>query len=194
MKGWTILEIAIALIGLALLFLGHWLSIDILTYAGFGVMGLVAIVIGMEALITRRIVQISRYSRRGEETYVGLAAMAQGIIFILMGLFFIGVSLAAYRNSGREVFLNFIRHPGLALLVIGLFLLMTAISAFIGTVEDKQGGRFEVFLTLMTSRLLPGFILIILAAAALGLGLLEITAPQTFDQLGGGFLEVLFGG
>lgn len=193
MNGWKILAIVSALFGLALLFLGQWLSLDILTYAGFGLMGLVAIVIGLEALITRRMVQISRYDRRREETYVGLAAMAQGVIFILMGLLFIGLALAAYRNNGRELFLHFVRHPGLVLLVFGLFFLMTAISALIGTVEDKQGGRFEVFLTLLSSRLLPGLILIVLAAGALGLGLLEITAPETFDQMGGGFLELLFG-
>ena len=33
-----------------------------------------------------------------------------------------------------------------------------------------------------------------LAAGAISLGLLEIPAPQTFDQLGDGFLEDLFGG
>ena len=71
--------------------------------------------------------------------------------------------------------------------------MMTAITAFVGTVEDKQGGRFEVYLTLLTSRLLPGAILIVLALGVLGLGLLEITTSSTFDQLGGGFLEVLFG-
>jgi hypothetical protein len=70
---------------------------------------------------------------------------------------------------------------------------MTAISAFVGTVEDKEGGRFEVYLTLLTSRLLPGLILVALATGALGLGLLEITLPETFDKIGGGFLELLFG-
>ncbi|HCB49760.1 MAG: hypothetical protein AMJ56_13165 [Anaerolineae bacterium SG8_19] len=194
MKPLTFLAIVIGLIGVLCLFLGQWLSLDILTYAGFGLMGLVAIVIGLEALITRRLVQVSRYSRRANETYVGVAAIAQGVIFIIMGLFFIGIAFAAYMNSGRELFLHFIRHPGLALLVFGLFLLMMAISAIAGTVEDKEGGRFEVYLTLLTSRLLPGLILLALAAGAFGLGLLEITSPQAFDQMGGGFLEVLFGG
>ena len=194
MKLWTILEIVIGLIGVLFLFLGQRYSLDILTYAGFGLMGLVAIIIGLEALITRRLVQVSRYDRRADETYVGVAAMAQGVIFIIMGLFFIGLAIAAYKNSGRELFIHFVRHPGLAFLIFGLFLLMMAISAIVGTVEDKEGGRFEVYLTLLTSRLLPGMILIVLAAVAIGLGLLEVTAPQTFDQMGGGFLEVLFGG
>ena len=112
----------------------------------------------------------------------------------MMGFLFIGLALVAYLNSGRELSLHFVRHPGLILLIIGLFLLMTAISALVGTVEEKGGGRFEVFLNLLASRLLPGLILLVLAAGAISLGLLEIAAPQTFDQLGGGFLEVLFGG
>lgn len=193
MKPLTVLAIVIGLIGVLLLLLSQWLSIEILGYAGFGLMGFMAIVIGLEAVFTRRMVQISRYNRRAEETYVGLAAIAQGVIFIMMGLFFVAMAFVAYRNSGRNLFLHFIRHPGLILLVIGLFFLMGSISAIVGTVEEKQGGRFEVFLNLVASRLLPGLILLVLAAGAFGLGFLEITAPQTFDQLGGGFLEVLFG-
>jgi hypothetical protein len=173
--------------------LGQWFSWELLAYTGFGLMGLLAIVIGLEALLTRRLIQVSQYDRRADETYVGIAAMAQGVIFIIIGLFFIGLALAAYKNSGRELFLHFVRNPGLALLVFGLFLLMTAISAFVGTVEDKEGGRFEVYLTLLTSRLLPGLILVALATGTLGLGLLEITLPETFDKIGGGFLELLFG-
>ncbi|HUS95087.1 MAG TPA: hypothetical protein VMZ24_07935 [Patescibacteria group bacterium] len=193
MNLWAVLMILFGLIGVVLLFLGQRFSLDILTYVGLGLIGLTSIVIGLQAAITRRMVQVSRYDRRANETYVGVAAIAQGILFILLGLFFIGLALAAYKNSGRELFLYFVRHPGLALLIIGLILLMTAISALVGTVEDKEGGRFERYLTLMTSRLLPGVILIVLASGAFGLGVLEIAAPQTFDQLGGGFLEVLFG-
>jgi hypothetical protein len=190
----TILAIVVGLFGVLLLLLGQWLTMDILTYAGFGLMGVVAIVIGLKAMVTRRLVQISRYSRHADETYVGVAAIAQGVIFIMMGFLFIGVALVAYLSGGRELFLHFVRHPGLMLLIIGLFLLMTAISALVGTVEEKQGGRFEVALNLLVSRLLPGLVLIALAAGAIGLGLLEIASPGTFDQLGGGFLEVLFGG
>lgn len=194
MKPLAILAIVVALVGALLLFLGQRLALDILTYAGFGVIGVVAILFGLQAAITRQMLQTSRYSRHATETYVGIAAIAQGIILIMIGLLFIGLALVAYLNSGRELFLHFVRHPGLILLIIGLFLMMTAISALVGTVEEKEGGRFEVFLNLLASRLLPGLILLVLAAAAIALGLLEISSPQIFDQLGGGFLEVLFGG
>lgn len=194
MKPLAILAIVVALVGALLLFLGQRLALDILTYAGFGVIGVVAILFGLQAAITRQMLQTSRYSRHATETYVGIAAIAQGIILIMIGLLFIGLALVAYLNSGRELFLHFVRHPGLILLIIGLFLMMTAISALVGTVEEKEGGRFEVFLNLLASRLLPWLILLALAAAAIALGLLEISSPQIFDQLGGGFLEVLFGG
>ena len=193
MNPWTILMIVFGLVAALLIFLGQRFSLDIMTYAGFSMVGLVAIVIGLQAVVTQRLVQISRYNRRSDETYVGIAAIAQGILFVMLGLFFIGLALASYRNSGHDVFLHFVRHPGLVLLAFGLILLMIATSALAGTVEDKEGGRFEVYLTLLTSRLLPGVILMALAAGVFGLALLEIAAPQTFDQLGGGFLEVLFG-
>jgi uncharacterized membrane protein len=193
MKPLTIVAVVIFLAGALLLFLGQWLSKEVFTYAGFGLMGVVAILFGLQAIITRQMLQVSRYSRRATETYVGIAAIAQGIILTMVGFLFIGVALVAYLNRGRELFLHFVRHPGLILLIIGLLLLMMAISAIVGTVEEKEGSRFEVALNLLASRLLPGVILIALAAGAIGLGLLEIASPATFDQLGGGFLEVLFG-
>jgi hypothetical protein len=193
MNLWNIPKLGIFLIAVLLLFLGQRLSSEILTYFGFIFMGLEAMVIGAEAVFTQRLIQASRYDRRASETYEGPAAIAQGVIMIMLGLFLNGLALASYLNNGRQVFLHFIRRPGLILLLFGLLLLLTAISAFAGTVEDKEGSRFEVTLTLLTSRLLPGLILVILAAGALGLGLFEIVAPQVFDQMGGGFLEVLFG-
>jgi hypothetical protein len=41
--------------------------------------------------------------------------------------------------------------------------------------------------------LLPGVILVLIGIGMTGLGLFEIVAPNTFDQMGGGFLEVLYG-
>jgi hypothetical protein len=50
-----------------------------------------------------------------------------------------------------------------------------------------------VFLNLLFSRLLPGIILVILGLGAMGLGLFEMAAPNAFDAMGGGFLEMLYG-
>jgi len=149
-------------------------------------------VVGMEATITRRIV-ISR-NRYYSDTYLGLAAYAQGVQFSLIGIFLIGTSLAAYLDNGRDIFLHLVQRPWSVLVVFGVFCLMQAIISISGSVEQKQGTRWVVMLDFFVGRLLPGTILIVIGLGALGLGLFEFVAPAQFDALGGGFLEVLFGG
>ena len=39
----------------------------------------------------------------------------------------------------------------------------------------------------------PGIILIVIGLGTIGLGLFEFAAPRLFDEMGGGFLEVLYG-
>ena len=154
--------------------------------------GVTAIVVGMEAMITRRIVLYRR--RNYSETYLGFAAYAQGVQFTLIGIFFIGTSLAAYLDNGRAIFLHLVQRPWSVLLVVGVYCLMQAVIAIGGSVEQKQGTRWVVMLDFLVGRLLPGIILIVIGFSALGLGLFEFTAPAQFDALGGGFLEVLFAG
>jgi len=91
MNVWTIAQIAVFLLGFALAFVGDKLSLPILLYGGISLFGVTAILIGMEAAITRRIVLGRR--RRYSETYVGIAAYAQGVQFMFIGAFFNGVSL-----------------------------------------------------------------------------------------------------
>lgn len=192
MSLWSVIQIGLAVIAFLLAFSGEKLSMPILLYAGISVFGIAAIVVGMEAMITRRIV-LSR-QRNYSETYLGLAAYAQGVQFSIIGIFFIGASMAAYLDNGRELFLHLVRRPWSVLVVFGVYCLMQAIISIGGSVEQKQGSRFAVMLDLFVGRLLPGFILIVIGLGALGLGLFEFFLPVQFDALGGGFLEVLFGG
>ena len=191
MSLWSIVQIGLAVVAISLAVAGDKLSIPILLYAGISLLGLTAIVVGMEAMITRRIV-IYR-SRRYSETYLGIAAYAQGVQFSLIGIFFIGTSIAAYLDNGRDIFLHLVQRPWSVLVVFGVFCLMQAVIAIGGSVEQKQGSRFAVTLDLLFGRLLPGIILIVIGLAALGLGLFEFVAPAQFDALGGGYLEVLWG-
>lgn len=127
---------------------------------------------------------------------MGLPAILQGVQFNLIGIFFIGVSAFIYLtggNGGREIFLRFVRRPGIPLVVIGLLFLMQAIIVLAGSLELSQGLRWIVILNLLVSRLLPGVILVVLGLGAVGLGLFEIVMPNAFDDMGGGFLEVLYG-
>lgn len=192
MNLWSIIQIGLAAIAFLLAFAGDRLSIPILFYAGISLFGVSAIVVGMEAMITRRIV-LSR-QRNYNETYLGLAAYAQGVQFSLIGLFFIGTSLMAYLENGRDIFLHLVRRPWSVLVVFGVYCVMQAIIAIGGSVEQKQGTRWVVMLDFFVGRLLPGIILLVIGFGALGLGLFEFVAPAQFDTLGGGFLEVLFGG
>jgi len=192
MSLWSIAQIGLAAIAFLLALAGDKLSIPILLYAGISTFGLTAIVVGMDAMVTRRIV-LYRH-RNYSDTYLGLAAYAQGVQFGFIGLFLIGASMLAYFDNGRDIFLRLVQRPWSVLVVFGVFCLMQAVIAIGGSVEQKQGSRFAVTLDLLFGRLLPGFMLIVIGFAALGLGLFEFVVPAQFDALGGGFLEVLFGG
>jgi len=189
---WTTLQIIFGLLGILLAFGGDRLSMPILTNLGIACLGLASIAIGWEAILTRYIRLGSR--RRGtRSTYTGLAAILHGIQFNLLGLFLIGLGIFTDFHAWREVFLQFVRRPGLPLMLIGALCLMQAIIALSGSLEDRQGARWLVVMNLVISRLLPGIILVVIGLGALGLGMLEFVAPAAFDEMGGGFLETLYG-
>jgi hypothetical protein len=85
------------------------------------------------------------------------------------------------------------RHPGLPLILFGLLCLMQSVITLIGSPELQEGMHWVVVMNLLVSRLLPGIILVVIGVGMTGLGLFEIAAPQAFDQMGGGLLEVLYG-
>lgn len=190
MNAWTIALIAVFGLGFVLAYVGEKFSIPVLTFSGIFLFGIAAFLIGMEAAITRRVV-LGR--RRYNETYVGLPAYAQGVQFMIVGAFFMGVSFLAYFDMGRNLFLQLVRRPWPVLLTFGIYCLMQAVIAIGGYEEEKQETRWIVILNLLTSRLLPGVILIVIGLGAVALGLLDLIAPTMFDNLGGGFLEVLYG-
>lgn len=190
MNAWTIAQFVVFVTGMLLAYLGDRYSIPILFYGGISLFGMTAFLIGMEAIVKRRIV-LGR--RRYNQTYVGIAAIAQGFQFMFIAAFFIGVSIYAYFDAGRDLFLQFVRRPWPVLLTIGFYCLMQSMIAFSGYEEEKQGERWIVTLNLLTSRVLPGVILVVMGLGIMALGLLDLTAPAVFDRLGGGFLEVLYG-
>jgi len=171
------------------------LKMPVLMYSGLACFGLMAITIGWEAILTR---EIRLGSRRGgsRQTYTGIPAVMQGIQFNVIGLFLIGISFTIYFTEqnilDREVFMQFVRRPGIPLVAIGLLLLLQSAIVLIGYREQKQGPGWVVTLNLLLSRLYPGLILLALGVGAIGLGLFEIAAPEAFDASGGGFLETLY--
>jgi len=190
MNVWTIAQVSVFVVAFLLAFAGDKLSSSLLMYGGISLFGCVAFLIGMEAAITRRIVL---GSRRYDETYVGLAAYAQGVQFMMIGAFLVSASFLAYFDTGRDWFLHLVQRPWPVLLTIGVYCLTQSIIAFSGYEEEKQGTRWIVILNLLTSRLLPGVILVVVGLGFTALGLLDLTLPAVFDKMGGGFLEVLYG-
>lgn len=191
MSLWSKIQLGLAIIAGGLAFAGDKLSVPSLQYAGIAFFGVAIILMGLESMLTLRIIFYRQ--RNYSETFLGLAAYAQGVQFSLIGLFLIGASIAAYFNNGRDIFLYFVRRPWSVLVVFGVYCLMQAVITLGGSVEQKQGTRWIVVLDFLVGRLLPGFILIVIGLSALGLGLFEFVAPAQFDALGGGFLEMLFG-
>jgi hypothetical protein len=190
MNLWTISQLAFFVVGFITAFAGDKLSIPFLLYGGISLFGIAAVLVGMEAAFTRRII-LGR--RRYSETYLGLPAVAQGVQFIFIGAFLIEVSVFAYFDTGRDLFMQLVHRPWPVMLTIGVYCLMQTVIAFGGYEEEQLGPRWIVTMNLLVSRLLPGGILIVIGVGLTGLGLLDLVAPTLFDSLGGGFLEVLYG-
>lgn len=191
MSLWSIVQIGLATIAFMLAFVGDKFSIPALLYFGISLFGVAAIVVGLQAMITRQIV--FHRQRNYGETFLGLAIYAQGVQFSLIGIFFIFTSLAAYLDQGRDIFLHLVTRPWPVLTVFGVYCLMQAIIVIAGSIEQRQGARWIMMLDLIVGRILPGGILFVIGLGACGLGLVEFVAPAYFDALGGGLLEVLFG-
>jgi hypothetical protein len=189
---WTTIQLTLGLLGLLFAFTGDKLSLPILFYIGIGCFGLTSMAVGWEAILTRRIV-LGRRRHANQETYTDIPAMFQGMQFNLFGLFLTTLAILIYFNNGREAFLQMVRHPGLPLMLFGALCLMQAAISIVGPHESKEGPRWITILNLLVLRLLPGLILIGIGLIAVGLGFFEVIAPTAFDQMGGGFLEALYG-
>lgn len=191
-KFWTGTVISLAVLGILLILYDRFFGSTILLNLGVLLFSVSGIMVGMEAIIRRKIILQSAYHRKLSETYIGITAVAQGLIIIIIGCFLIGLLVLNYFNSGRPLFHFFVRHPGVPFLLFSLICFLTAVIAIIGSMEDKQGSMFVIILNLLTTRFLAGTILILLGIIFLCLGILEIFNPNYFDSLGGGFLEILF--
>jgi hypothetical protein len=187
------LQIGLTVLGLLLAYIGNRYSIPILFSLGVICLGLMVMVLGWEAMMTR---QVFLRRRRGgtRRSYTGLAAVLKGIQFNLLGLAFILLAIMMYtRFDGRGLFLQMVRRPGLPLVFLGGLILMEAVVNLAGTSQMRQGSQANATANLVVSRLVPGLILLVVAAVAIALGLFEIAAPNVFDERGGGLLEMLYG-
>lgn len=189
---WTTIQIVFGVLSLLFVLVGDKFSIPLLSDVGIACLGLTSIIIGWQAIVTRRIV-IGRRRHGSRETYTGVAAILQGVEFNLLGLFLIAVASLLYNNvNARELGLQMARHPGLPLIAFGMLCLIHSVITFIGPLDSREHAGWILMISWL-ARFLPGIILVVLGLSLTGLGLFEIVAPNAFDKMGGGFLEVLYG-
>lgn len=107
---------------------------SILFNGGIVCFGFFAMAVGWEGIITQQIVVGNR--RHGSrQTYTGLPAILQGVQFNFLGIFLIGlavISYLSYEYIGREVFLQFVRRPGIPLIFIGVLFLCRLLLYWLG--------------------------------------------------------------
>jgi hypothetical protein len=190
---WLKLQIGLLLLAFGLLFAGDRFSLPLFFYTGMACIGMFALTVGWEAIMTKQIV-VGRRRRGNRGTYTGIAAVFQGLQFNVIGLFLILVAVMTHmRANGREMFLQFVSRPGLPLIGFEILVLMQAVITMVGSLEQQERSRRDVIFSLLLSPLLPGTMLILLGLGMTGLGLFEVVAPRVFDTMGGGFLETLYG-
>jgi hypothetical protein len=187
-------RIHIGLIGLGVLLMvgGDRLAVPALLHAGLAVIGLGFIVGGGAAIVTRQYTLPLR--KASEATYYGLGAMLYGTVLVWIGVWILSIAGILILDVGQAVFRSVIRRPGFVLVNVAFMMLASGavvLTSLAGSQSSQGTGRFlNLIQTVFNS--IPALILTVLGLALLGLGVLEIVSPATFDQMGGGFLEILF--
>jgi hypothetical protein len=188
--------VEIALIGAGVLCLigGNQLSSPLLSRGGLALIGLGLIVVGGEAMVTRRFAL--RRRRHDGQVYRGLSAILYGIVYLWIGLALVTVSLVVFPGTEQVLLQSLAERPGYALLSLSFLLVAASGIELTGRLHARSDAKTGRFLSAISTLLhsIPGLLLFLLALAIMALGVLEIVSPDTFDELGGGFLEALFSG
>lgn len=188
---WFVLQILFLALGLLLVFAGNQLGRSILIQAGMVSLGLALMVLGTEAIVTRRLILRRRGGYRAG--YTGVPAIFQGIQYNFTGLFLIGTAFLMYFNNGREVFLQVVRRPGLFLVLLGGLAFLQAMIIFWGAWQTREKSKNSLASGLFVVNLFPVLIWLALGLGLTFLGLFDAFAPARFDEMGGRFLEELYG-
>ena len=191
---WTTVQIVFGLLGILFVLGGDKLSIPALGYAGIACLGLTSMAIGWEAIFTRQIrLGRRRHGRQRTNVYRARCNFAWCSVqpdgFVPdsdcnHGLFQCRWTGGFFADGAPA----WIASP-----CIWIAPSYAGVITLTGARELSQGPRWIVILNLLVSRLLPGVILVVLGLGALWLGVFEIMAPEAFDEMGGGFLEVIYG-
>jgi hypothetical protein len=166
-------------LGFLMIYGGAELEVPILIHAGLVPIGGTVMVWGADAIITRRSSYTIGEDNQREETYRGFAAMADGLVLLIIGFAIISAGVVLLLGFEQAVLGYLQLRPGVALLFGGGLATMYGLTLMLGSQQENQGGLRT--LASIPARIF-GFILFILGAGGLVLGLLEILLPNTFHN------------
>lgn len=178
-RKWKLIMFAMTIGAAALFALGEQYPESPLLTIGVGLLGLGAIISGADSIITRE--AIFQYEETTTtDTYTGFSAVVWGVCFVLIGLTIFGAGIVHGAGIDKPVLAFIGQHPGLALVYGSIIAFTFAIPGIIGSHEQRQSR-----LALLAS--MPGrffwLLIVVVAIAALLLGVLDLIAPAGFDQL-----------
>ena len=169
------------------MFAADRLAMPALTFAGLVLLGLCAVVSGIQVMVTRQAFFLPGgrdVLRRRAESYSGLAAQLWGVMFVLFGLIFIGIGLVGFRSPGQvfaylEQALETSAGWGALLMIIGVFLSLYAATRILaGGASTGSGLPWRD----LGYRLFGGAALIV-GLLLLALGYLLFASPETLTGL-----------
>ena len=172
-----------------LMFAAERLAMPALTFGGLILLGLCAIVSGIQVIITRQafFLPSGRDSvRRRAESYSGLAAQLWGVMFVLFGLIFMGIGLLGIRSPGQvfayfEQALETSAGWGALLFTIGVFVTLYGATRILAG-DASTGSDFQVRLRDIGYRLFGGAALFF-GLLLLALGYILFTSPEMLSGM-----------
>jgi len=196
MKPFSILKTVSAGLGILFFYLGSRYSSGSLVFLGVALFGVYFSTDGINTVINRRIILdpnnegTLKVKSLLPPSWFSWADVARGALSISLGVFLEGIAIAGYFGMAKPIFNYFIRHPGLVLLTLSAVCFLYSLITIARTGQPIPASPWGKWFRFITSQMFPAIILIALGLFFAGLGLLELFAPEVFDQLGGGFLEI----
>jgi hypothetical protein len=165
--------IAVGAIGMAA---ARWFYLPKGFHLGLFLVGAGIALGGLESLITRRM--SFRFSAHGAERYAGAPAVIWGFMAFVIGFCVIAAAYLMEEGMWRATLNHFARRPGPVIALGGLLV------ACAGILLMFNRGRRSVAWTVLVRapKMLFGFLLVVIGAAAIGLGLWEVIEPPTYQR------------
>lgn len=175
--------------------LGVWTSRPVMLQAGLFFVAVSLLLSGLDALVMRRL-GFWHGAKTDSVPYAGQIARFWGVVYILVAVWLFAAVISTFLGRQTAVVTLLLRRPGILLISLGLVFLSMAGANLFEMAEPPESEQSAVsrVLQLVFSSALPGVILLILGIGMLGLGLLELVLPATFDSLGGSLLELIVQG